>query len=84
MRLKLKVASKNLDLEGIERIVNAGVNDFAVARASAGAEGGTRIEDQDLSAFQRQLSCNRDAHNAGSNHYTINFLFRGWGSGGGC
>lgn len=79
MRLKLKVVSKNLDLEGIERIVNAGMNDFAVARAGASAEGGTRIEDQDLSAFQRQLSCNRDAHNAGSNHYTIHFLFQGGG-----
>jgi hypothetical protein len=37
-------------------IVDAGVDDLAVARASAGAEGGGRIENQDLSASESKLS----------------------------
>lgn len=44
------------NLERIGTIVDAGVDDLAVARASAGAKGGGGIENQDFSASERKLS----------------------------
>ena len=41
------------DLERVTRVVNSGVDDFAVARTGAGAKGGGEFDDHDFSALER-------------------------------
>src|SRR6185437_9337800 len=60
------VASGNAEpgLERAARIIDAGMDDLAVARAGAGAETVGRFEDENFTAGLRQRSRHRQAHDA--------------------
>lgn len=65
------------DLERITRIVNSGVDDFAVARTGSGAKGGGGFDDHDVSALKRQLPGHCDSHHPRSDHHTVRRFSRG-------
>ena len=59
------------DLERVTRVVNSGMDDFAVAGTGAGAESGSGFDDHDFSALERQLSGHRDSHRPRPNHHAV-------------
>lgn len=59
------------DLERVTRVVNSGVDDFAVARTGAGAKGGGEFDDHDFSALERQLPGHCDSNHPRPNHHAV-------------
>ena len=55
-------------------IVNAGVDDLAVARAGARANGFSRLQHHDLPALQRQRPGHRQPHHARTHHHAIDLF----------
>jgi hypothetical protein len=69
-------------LERAGRVVDAGVDHFAVARADAGAEGRFGFEDNHLAAPVGKLPCHGEADDTGADHHAIDFFHRAlWQSG---
>ena len=63
-------------LQRRRRVVEAGVDDFAVARAGAVADAGCRLEHDRLAAAQRQLARDREADRAGPDDDGIDAVHR--------
>jgi hypothetical protein len=65
------------------RIVDAGVDDFAVARTGFGADRARRLKDNDLAAGERQRPCTGQADNSRTDYSAIySFHFSGAAEGG--
>ena len=60
--------------EAVRRIVDAGVNDLAVARGCFGADALGRVQHDDLASGQRQRACHRQADDAGADHDAVDFV----------
>ena len=61
-------------LERAGRVVDAGVNHLAVARAGAGAKGVGGLQQHDLAAGQRQRACHRQPNHACADHDCVHGL----------
>ena len=59
------------------RIVDAGVNDLAVARARYAADPVFRFENQNLSALNGKAPRDRQPNHAGADHYAVNVIRHG-------
>src|SRR5581483_5687647 len=64
-------------LQGSLRIVDAGMDDFRIARAGVGADGLLRLEDDDLAALQGKRTRDGQADHARAEHYRINAFHGG-------
>ena len=61
-------------LERTGRVVDSRVDDFAVARAGAGAGRRFRFQRDDLAARERERPCHRKAHDAGPDDDGVDLL----------
>ena len=60
--------------QAVGGIVDAGVNDLAVARGRFGADALRRLQDDDLTPGHGQRARHRQADDAGTHHDAIDFL----------
>ena len=74
---ELAAMRAQLRLERTCGVVNASVDDFAVARAGLGAKGVTGLQYQHLAPRQRQCTGYCQPHHAGAHHHTIHLLHAG-------
>ena len=71
------MAGGRAHLEAARRVVDAGVDDLAVAGAGAGAEAGRRLDHDHLAPGHRQRSRHREADDARAHHHGVRRLPRG-------
>ena len=73
---QILAAHAQLRLERSLRVINAGMDNLAIARTGTGTDCASRLQHQHLAPPQRKLTCHGQTHHAGANHDTVQLVHK--------